>query len=175
MQVAARAVAHENDSLRAMLRLRGVSDEEIEQFLWGRRRSEGQTELKTVRRGEGPSRTNGERNHSKPTEAFRAADFARPQNVSRASHLALDQLGAVDENLDAVPITSVAPFSQTTSLFAPREDESRLEMSCETAADIISSMRGTVDEQEARSQLGCEGRESCQVKTVEVLGVMGED
>jgi hypothetical protein len=51
-------------------------------------------------------------------------------------------------------------------------DDSMLEMSCETAASIISSMRGNGDQQQARSQLGCKSREYCNVKNMKVLQVM---
>jgi hypothetical protein len=51
-------------------------------------------------------------------------------------------------------------------------DDSTLEMSCENAASIISSMRGNGDREQARSQLGCKSREYCNVKNMKVLQLM---
>lgn len=54
-------------------------------------------------------------------------------------------------------------------------DDSMLEMSCETAASIISGMRGTGDEERVRAELGCFGNENCNVKNSKVLQVLGMD
>ncbi|KIW01247.1 hypothetical protein, variant [Verruconis gallopava] len=53
--------------------------------------------------------------------------------------------------------------------------ETRLEMSCETAAGIIAGMRGHGDMALARSELGCTTESHCNVKTVDVLQVMEAD
>jgi len=75
---------------------------------------------------------------------------------------AWDQLSAVSD--------CFCPASPTSSSLVG--DDRMLEMSCETAASIISSMRGDGSREQARLQLGCKSREYCYVKNVKVLGVM---
>lgn len=76
--------------------------------------------------------------------------------------------------------TSVLPGGSDSS-FVPAlpadnsfigDDDPILQMSCETAASIISSMRGHEDGEKIRWQLGCESHDPCRVKNVKVLQVM---
>lgn len=62
------------------------------------------------------------------------------------------------------------PSSPTSNSFT--SDDTLLEMSCETAASIISGMRENGDLERARSQLGCEDSGHCNVKNLKVLQVM---
>jgi len=78
---------------------------------------------------------------------------------------AWDQLSAVSD--------SFCPASPTSGSLVG--DDRMLEMSCETAASIISSMRGDDSREQARLQLGCKSREYCYVKNVKVLRVMEMD
>jgi hypothetical protein len=48
-----------------------------------------------------------------------------------------------------------------------------LEMSCETAANIIAGMRGNGDKIRARRELGCDGEMQCNVKNIMVLQALG--
>jgi len=68
---------------------------------------------------------------------------------------------------------SFCPASPTSG--SPIGDDPMLEMSCETAAGIISSMRGDDRREQARLQLGCKDREYCYVKNVKVLRIMEMD
>lgn len=83
---------------------------------------------------------------------------------------ASDQPCAIDdEGNNILPAVSECfcpdlPPSSLSSL-----DELMLEMSCETAASIISSMRGGGHQADARSLLGCEGQEHCTVKNMKVM------
>lgn len=55
----------------------------------------------------------------------------------------------------------------------PTRDDSMLEMSCETAANIIAGMRGNGDKIRARRELGCDGEMQCNVKNIMVLQALG--
>jgi hypothetical protein len=63
-------------------------------------------------------------------------------------------------------------FTQLTAPSLAEEDTLPGTMSCEVAAGIISSMRGYGDNEQARSQLGCEGREHCTIDNMRILQVM---
>ena len=52
---------------------------------------------------------------------------------------------------------------------------STLEMSCETAASIIASMRGNGDDEQARLELGCADFQQCTIDNIKVMQVMEMD
>jgi hypothetical protein len=69
----------------------------------------------------------------------------------------------------------------TTDCFCPppinspvRPLTSGMEISCETAANIIIEMRGNGDLESVRKSLGCAGREECSVRSSTVMQVMDE-
>jgi len=68
---------------------------------------------------------------------------------------------------DLAPVQ--AGFTQNSQL------ESVFEMSCETAASIISGMRGNGDQEQIRERLGCAGKGPCSVKNTTVFEVMSLD
>jgi hypothetical protein len=89
---------------------------------------------------------------------------------------ASDQPSSVDpEQSSLLPMVSdcFCPAPPTSSSLI--RDEPMFEMSCETAASIITSMRGNGDREQARSQLGCKSGEHCSVKNMKVLQVMEMD
>ena len=55
------------------------------------------------------------------------------------------------------------------------QGDSTLEMSCQIAAEIISGMRGNVDQEQTRLQLGCAGHELCTAENIAVLQLMAVD
>lgn len=89
---------------------------------------------------------------------------------------ASDRPSAVDAERNSIlPTVSDCFCSASSTASSFTKDDLMLEMSCETAASIISGMRGNGDREQARSQLGCEGGEHCNVKNIKVLQVMEMD
>ena len=108
----------------------------------------------------------------------------RSSDPTQASNSAEDEHGydasfhpcTVDaEQNNVLPTASACFCPDPPASGSLTRDNSLLEMSCETAASIISGMRGSGDREQARSQLGCKGGEHCNVKNVKVFQVMDMD
>lgn len=182
--MAARRVSWENTQLRGLLVRNGLAREEIEEFL--REQESIQTPSNaTVIREELQSHTTTQLHIDKPIKAFGGASFTgqiprEPRGHEVKDHRSIRQFEGQDipeapssEVDEEVLLNYFGQASPTTSSFA--ESSSMLEMSCETAASIISGMRGNLDRERARYQLGCEGGEHCNVKNIKVLQVMEMD
>jgi hypothetical protein len=65
-------------------------------------------------------------------------------------------------------------FCPPTITTTTRPPTSGLEISCETAANIIIEMRGNGDVESVRQSLGCAGRKECSVRNSTVMQVMDE-
>ena len=182
MQLAARRVAWENAQLRRLLASNGVSAEQIEGFLRDREQM-AVHRLSSDAAGEGiqssaAARGYGVHRLGSPVEEPRLIDSVQGTNSveSDCGRDVSDQRSAVDaDGNKTLPAVSdcFCPAPNGSDLLAA--DDSVLEMSCETAASIISGMRGNGDREQARSQLGCEGSEQCSVRNVKVLQVMEMD
>jgi hypothetical protein len=162
MQAAARRVARENSQLRILLASHGVGSEDITRFIHDR---EGY---------------------------FLSNPATGPLNTAHQDCIDVPegsvQIGSVELELNTSTPNSAQTLPNFRSICGPRHDrvlspgipnDSRdrlfLEMSCETAASIIASMRGNVDHEQVRLQLGCGGREQCIVKNTEVFQVLDQD
>jgi hypothetical protein len=88
----------------------------------------------------------------------------------------LDQSAAssssVKEDVDCPNTTSC--FCPPTSAPQGKTLDTGLLISCETAATIISEMRGDGDRHRIRASLGCQGDQECSVKNTLVLELMDE-
>jgi hypothetical protein len=65
-------------------------------------------------------------------------------------------------------------FCPPTAIVTNQNSSCGLEISCETAANIIVEMRGEGDLDSVRASLGCVGREKCSVRNSTVLQIMDE-
>ncbi|KAF2276241.1 uncharacterized protein EI97DRAFT_377659 [Westerdykella ornata] len=148
MQQAARKVAQENQQLRRLLALHGVSREEVESFL----RSVDQPNAAECCPTTGP-------------EPRVPSLTCTPQRTVAPS--------VPDTTLS--PRNSVAQGPRTCPLpTAASVTGGRYLTSCETAASIIVEMSGHKDRELVRAALGCKSKEDCKVKNTTVLQVMGE-
>lgn len=233
MQFAGRRVNWENTQLRDLLASKGVSGEEIDQFLRSREHDAAHISSKNFP-GERIASATAAQSHGVkaignlpfggpidqtfPMTAQKEIGTRRQTDVEAVNS---NFLGPLDSGLeveiprraphsdepDYIPLSQgqisvkdkyafdvpdqicAAGIEQSTMLpavldyFCPdpsasnssKRDSSNLEMSCETAASIISSMRGHESQEQVRSQLGCEGREHCNVQNMKVLQVMEMD
>lgn len=113
-----------------------------------------------------------------PAQELKRVDSAQvPDSADKDRECdASDQLSAVEPQQNSLlPAVSdcFCPASPTSGSLIG--DDPMLEMSCEAAASIISSMRGDSSREQARLQLGCKSREYCNVKNMKVLQVMDMD
>jgi hypothetical protein len=83
-----------------------------------------------------------------------------------------------DTDTDAqCPNTTTCFCAPTTTIPTPAlqsQNNSNLEISCDTAATIIAGMRGDGDTESIRASLGCVGSGECQVRNTTVLSIMDE-
>lgn len=110
---------------------------------------------------------------SRPQETRRVDPVRVPNSAKdKCGCHASCQPPTVDGQNNMLPTVSdcFRPAPPTSSSFTG--DNSMLEMSCETAASIILDMHGNGDREQARSQLGCEGRRHCNVKNINVLEII---
>lgn len=72
------------------------------------------------------------------------------------------------------PSNSTPSLARIESVSMVNGMESSASMSCERAAEILSSLRSPCGSGDVRMQLGCESSASCIVNNVHLLGVMSE-
>ena len=175
MQQAARRVVWENTQLRILLVSKGVSSQGIEDFIRGRERLDsdfvkemGNRDRHAVQSREcddTQSVTNPPLNHM-PDPELDMNYYAHTFDWSSGVEIEQRSLSSEAPN----PLRTVAVAQSP-----PNGGDSMLEMSCETAANIIASMRGNEDNALARSELGCKGSTQCKVRNIKVLQIMERD
>ncbi|MCJ1308756.1 hypothetical protein MMC25_002410 [Agyrium rufum] len=74
-----------------------------------------------------------------------------------------------------LPLLPECIFPSDLSNTNVENDNKLLEMSCETAADIIAGMRGNVDRARTKQNLGCGEGKHCNIRNTRVLQVMEMD
>ena len=180
MQRAARGVAAENATLRSMLRRRGVSDGEIEQFL----RS-----------------APGNSNYEEPNEAAKAQqpEFLTLPPSYRSMEVSQRQSGVFEPtvigkeccdgkttcslspgenavrpgaNTGSVQPASFAPNAMAGATTTTMDYNSATTMSCNTAARILADMQGHEDTRRTRASLGCVGQDECIVKNTALFQIL---
>lgn len=195
VQEAGRKVAIENSLLRSLLIQHGVSDEKVQEYLRvhtahisvptsrseavlpARSHSGQSPKSSTVDTG-GPSPSN--HGHSDPSPKKKAPE---PTSSTLGSSLVTyQQMAASDIETsggNSEPSASFDPSTPDPSTVQPlnRRQDSRGSgqcTPCETAADIISSMRSYPDMEDVRSELGCQSSASCMVKNMDIFQLLNE-
>lgn len=193
VQLAGRQVAEENVLLRSLLRLQGVTDEKVEDFLRSHRglndspgltmRSSHSTPnlLQTIS-PDSASNANAEKRVFEPTHSY-----SKVANPSSQGELDFQSAGRSEVSPSSTYALHTAPpsacnsgFAVTTTTEEPccegqvMDDdlETGQVTSCETAARIITMMRGYPDTQEARAELGCPSEKSCVVKNMTIFELL---
>lgn len=187
MQRAARHVARENESLRALLARKGVSDTEVEEFL--RVGDSGLVADQPVqeRASAAPSTHHVSSitallNEEEPTAPAYSPHLWPPLSESHAR----PREGVTHPaERPATPIGNHTPPSSAHSLGSSETTLSRpadldacctsgMEMSCDVAATILANMQGHADTGRARAVLGCTGPSACVVKSAKVFDLLDE-
>ena len=106
----------------------------------------------------------------KPPETQRAFD-SRITESSMTDQSAASSRSVAED--DGCPNTTSC-FCPPTSAPQGKSLDNGLLISCETAATIISEMRGDGDRHRIRASLGCQGDQECSVKNTLVLELMDE-
>ncbi len=189
IQAAGRKVAFENTLLRALLRLHGISDHDIEGYLAAHTRdivsftshSEALPEPKShlCKGGSGNAVSSSS---SQPillnerSDPFLENEAATPApTLSRPSPAASRQVAVSQSQSSntAQPVPDAPPTSDPSRLQSrSRNQDSGQSTPCETAAGIITSMRSYPDAQEVRSELGCQSSSSCMVRNMDIFQLL---
>ncbi|KAI1736499.1 hypothetical protein F4680DRAFT_254854 [Xylaria scruposa] len=156
MQRAAREVAWVNERLMELLAARGVTREEVDEFL---RRAGKDADAQDANRGSQARRV-----------SFRVEDVGSCQGVENGKvndhgrDIADTQMG----------IISTATDEQRTNTSSADESRSAHVTSCDDAASIIADFQGHGDVSHARKVLGCGDAAKCHVKNTRLFQLMDE-
>ncbi|KAF7596088.1 hypothetical protein BBP40_003350 [Aspergillus hancockii] len=190
VQAAGRKAAVENIHLRSLLRLHGVSDQAVQEYLTAHTANlvlptfhsgaalEARSppwkspSLKTVR--EGSSQLSSfDRECKDPLH-----EMADTELSSSLSSPVINQQVTISENQisDGEQRDSVdSPIHSTSKLQPPSRNQSSGQSTpCETAAGIISSMRNYPDARDVRSELGCQSSSNCMVRNMDIFQLLDE-
>ncbi|KJF60433.1 uncharacterized protein CIMG_12404 [Coccidioides immitis RS] len=180
VQAAGRKVAAENALLRSLLRIRGVTDFEVEHYLRAHRITPG-SEI-SVAASPSLSQSPSDTIARQSTEACRSksADICpRPGELhlvkeGNGRHLALQAQPASQDH--PRHMSEPAGLARREGCCAEQQCVGELDTgqvtSCETAARIITMMRGHLDPQDARVELGCSTETSCMVKNMTIFDLL---
>jgi hypothetical protein len=169
IQAAGRKVAEENTLLRSLLRLRGVTDAEIEEYLGLARDDSGSG-------GRGPLVT---RMSLSPDARLQQAQSTRSNEIEgRNDNLRASEVVASSSQPPPDCMRSVSDLNpgnneaQSEACHIHGGLDQSLATSCEAAAKIIASMQGYPDTQDARAELGCSSTSDCMVKNTAIFEVL---
>ena len=191
IQAAGQKVVVENTLLRALLRLHGVSDHDIQEYLAAHARdivsftshSEALPEAKSHsckgKIGNAVSTGSSQlillNKRSKPLHKNKTAT---PEPTSSPPSPAASRQVAISHSQlsDAGQPVPVEPPTNDPSKLQSRSRNQDLGQStpCETAASIITSMRSCPDAQDVRSELGCQSSSSCMVRNMDIFQLLDE-
>ncbi|KAB8229547.1 bZIP transcription factor [Aspergillus alliaceus] len=176
VQAAGRKVAVENTHLRSLLRLHGVSDQDIHEYLTAHTASvvlqnfHSGTVLETRSPSWKSSGPNTVSEGSPQPSSFHwykglLHEMADTEPKSSLSNPAIHQ--------QRIPFDS--PTHGTSKLQPPsRNQGSGQSTPCETAAEIITSIRNYSDARGVRSEIGCQSSSNCMVRNVDILQLLDE-
>lgn len=181
----------ENTLLRALLRLRGVSDQDIQEYLtahaWNivpfTSHSEALLEAKSLswKAKSGKAVSSGSSQPSlwnRTSNPLHEDETATPKPTSSASSPAASRQVATSQSQvsgagQSVPVEP--PTNDSSKLEPPsRNQDSGQSTPCETAARIITSMRSYADAQDVRSELGCQSSSNCMVRNMDIFQLLDE-
>ncbi|OIW25738.1 hypothetical protein CONLIGDRAFT_708505 [Coniochaeta ligniaria NRRL 30616] len=170
MQQAARRVAQENERLRALLMRKGVTKDEVEEWLHGSPEAAVDWRRPVGR----PPPTPAPSSTWYPPGPLSASSFTSADSVPRSGR----SFAPPDEGHTSVsPASLVGSGEPTATSLAERVATcctSGTETSCEVAAAILANMQGHGDPSRARAALGCTGPSDCTVKNTRVLELLDE-
>ncbi|KAI0100636.1 hypothetical protein GGR51DRAFT_563970 [Nemania sp. FL0031] len=180
MQRAAREVAWVNERLMELLAARGVSREEVDEFL--RRRGGGRDEEITVavrRCVRGVRRNGGSLDEGAPAEGVRNGEQntdGRDAGAVTITGTDMDMsIGNSGRGVNAEDINVCDGVSGTPRRITVADEGSRaLVTSCDDAASIIADFQGHGDVSHARKALGCGDATKCHVKNTRLFQLMDE-
>lgn len=189
IQAAGRKVAVENTLLRTLLRLHGVSDHDIQEYLTAHARnivsftshadaspeatspsckgksgnavSSGSSQLNLLDKRSNPLHKN--------ETATPGATLSPPSPAaSRQLAISQSQFSDAGQPVPAEPRTNESSQLQSRR----RNQDSGQSTPCETAASIITSMRSYPNSQDVRSELGCQSSSSCMVRNLDIFQLL---
>ncbi|CEL07099.1 hypothetical protein ASPCAL10263 [Aspergillus calidoustus] len=176
VQAAGRMVAVENTLLRSLLRLHGVPDQDIQQYLTAHRKDlppilQSRAGLKSrphVVEFSSPSAT-AESSTQSISSNHERGDRTLGMVASGKTSSQFDSQVAVKEQL--VPIHSlIHTIPELPPLCA--NQSSGQSTPCETAARIIESMRSYSDTRDVRWELGCQSSSDCMVRNMDIFQLL---
>lgn len=179
VQVAARRVAEENQALRALLGVHGVSAAGIDYHLAGSRQVTAATCSSAIRpipysRPPRPLAAEQRPHHPISMSNPQVSELPTPS----ASHSPSEEYRSPSPPESPDPLTSESHYSAPDSdtplnsavvIGKASPAKPADETSCETAARIIASMRGHEDPETVWSALGCSANDKCMVKNIEIF------
>ncbi|KAE8155567.1 hypothetical protein BDV40DRAFT_294233 [Aspergillus tamarii] len=191
IQAAGRKAVVEDTLLRALLRLHGVSDHDIQEYLTAHARdtvsftshSEALPEAKSHScKGKvgnavssGSSQLISLKKRSNPLHQNETATpelTSSPPSPAASRKVAVSQSKFSDEGQ---PVPVEHPTNDPSQLQSrSRSQDPGHSTPCETAASIIASMRSYPDPQEVRSELGCQSSSSCMVRNMDIFQLLDE-
>lgn len=191
VQAAGRKVAVENTLLRALLRLLGVSDHDIQEYLTAHARNivpftahseallEANSHSWEEKSGNAVSRVSSQPSLlNKRSNPLHVNETATSEPISSLSSPdASRQVAISDSQISdtAQPVPVESPTNNTSvSQPSSRNQDSGQSTPCETAARIITSMRSYQDARDVRSELGCQSNSNCMVKNMDIFQLLDE-
>ncbi|KAK5988119.1 hypothetical protein PT974_12259 [Cladobotryum mycophilum] len=184
MQEAARRVNIENQRLKQLLNLRGVSEDEIQQYLSS---SEISSQATSSASHPQPFTVRGMASETVSVD-FESTSIGRKSldNQAEKAESPLEQLVETpdDDHLDLA--VSPSPGDENTcqeqqgsrerlqspGFTSPTSPKVKYETSCDTAAAILVQLHANTDDERARAALGCTGTNNCSVKNTEFFQLM---
>ncbi|EEP79776.1 predicted protein [Uncinocarpus reesii 1704] len=184
VQLAGRKVAAENALLRSLLKSRGITDEEVEAFLKAHREP---TELAASTTLPPPpyrasSAATGQLTGGQGSQAVKShgkgAELQHTDggNISQSTTCAelsssLCSRSYCNTREERTAAACVADSCSQQQQQSPEFNNGQL-TSCETAARIITTMRGDSDMKDARAELGCASESNCMVKNMAIFDLL---
>ena len=163
VQAAGRKVAAENTLLRSLLRHHGVTENNVGEYLRSKTRPDPHPHPSVI----APFNS---RVHDPEHKMDPVGGSFSPSNsviIRHASPLN-DQAASADQPSDVDP---VIPKASRAPQPGGKQGAGQA-TSCETAARIISSLRGHSDMQGLRSELGCHSESKCTVKNMDIFEIL---
>ncbi|PYH79059.1 hypothetical protein BO82DRAFT_341385 [Aspergillus uvarum CBS 121591] len=187
VQAAGRKLAIENAHLRSLLRLHGVSDQQVQAYLTDQSthlnpptcRPEAFSEARSSARkclpstlgsgGESPRSVSSLNNTS---SSGKITSTLAPSSPAAHQQRALSDDQPLDRELPA----TIDDSRYDSSEWSPTSRYQSVGQStpCETAAGIIKSMRSYYDAQDIRSELGCQSDTNCMVRNMDIFRLLDE-
>ncbi|PYI34528.1 hypothetical protein BP00DRAFT_390141 [Aspergillus indologenus CBS 114.80] len=176
VQAAGRKLAIENAHLRSLLRLHGVSDQQVQEYLTGQSthlnppacRPEAVSEARSPARKCLPS-TLGNDGVSLQSITSTLA----PSSPATHQQRALFDVQPLGRELPAT--IDESRYDSSESSPTSRYQSAGQSTPCETAAGIIQSMRSYYDARDIRSELGCQSDTNCMVRNMDIFRLLDEE